>query len=337
MKLAIVGPSFFGYLDRLAERFHHRGVEADFIDERFANTASAKIFLRYTPQSVRNRAVAAHLRKIGDRIITGGYSHVLIVSPEVVTPELVTRLRDAGLRVTRYGWDSIANKPRMARIDPLVDAIASFDPGDCAAHGFAMIPLYSDTIATGEDPPREIDILYCATVHSDRPGWLRDLMQVCAERGWSHRLMLFYHGRLLWLIRYGWNPTLWRLFPLISTTSFGRAALVDQTRRARIVLDIHHSCQTGLTMRTFEALSLGALVVSTNAQGTATLPETLRRRVIVIENRNLAKAMEKAFAALPLPPLAEADRYALSIDRFVDQLHAFILGPQARTDFKDMS
>jgi len=326
MKLAIIGPAFFGYLERLAGLFAARGLPATFFDERFVNRAVGKLFLRFAPKALRDQGARPHLEAICTAILGGGYTHVLIVSPEVVTPWLVQRLRLAGLRIVRYGWDSVRNKPRMAALDSLMDEIASFDPDDCAQFGYQLVPLYSDALPSGPDPVRGTDIFYCATVHSSRPARVRDLMRVCAKRGWSHDLMLYYHGRLLWLIRYGWNHSLWQVFPLVSSTPFDRATLVWATRTARIVLDLHHTGQTGLTMRTFEALSLGALVLSTNARGAATLPESLRRRVVLITDGGLESAIEAAFVCLPLPPLSESERYQLSVTRFVDQLYALVTG-----------
>lgn len=319
MKLALIGPSFFGYLQRLCGVYAARGIVAEFFDERPANSVKGKLAMRFSPRSVKTRLAQDHCAALRAAVLAGGFTHALLISPEVFTAEDVTALQKAGIVVCRYGWDSVRNKPHMKSLDPLMSAIASFDPEDCAAFGYDFIPLYSDAVPDAAPPPRDLDLFYCATLHSQRPHWITEVQRVARAQNWSAEFMLFYHAKWLWALRYATAPSVWPLLRQISTKSFSRAAISNATQRARVVLDIHHHGQIGLTMRTFEALSLGAVLLTTNKAGIAGLPQPLLDRMVVVEKGQFQSAMAQALAQKS-GPLSEDMLHYLSVTRFADQL-----------------
>jgi len=325
MQLAIIGPSFFGYLEDLAQRFQARGVAAAFYDERPSNTVSMKLFLRLAPTSVKARRTVRGLDQMIQSVIAAGTTHALLVSTEVVTPEAVRQMQAAGITVVRYGFDSVKNKPQMQTLDPLVSHIASFDPEDCANLGYHYIPLYSAAPVSDPAPARDSDFFYCTTMHSNRPVMVRDFQTVIARRGWSSRFLLFYHSKALFLATNVARPAVWPLVRQISSTPFSQTEIARATQEARVVLDIHHGKQSGLTMRTFEALSLGAVLLTTNPAAFDFLPKALTGRLARLDPDMLEHSMETALAIVP-PPLTEAERYYLSVERFLDQITALITG-----------
>src|SRR3546814_20605942 len=99
---------------------------------------------------------------------------------------------------------------------------------------------------------------------------------------WKLELMLFFHSRKLWYLRYLLKPAVWNMGGLIATTPFSLDAIADRTARSRVVKDLQHGGQSGLTMRTFEERSLGEVVLTTNAIAQLALPLLLRVRVGVL-------------------------------------------------------
>jgi len=324
MKLALVGPSFFGYLERLAQVFEERKISCVFFDERPSNSLLGKILLRVLPMTLKARITEARFKKIVKFLIDNEFTHVLLISPEAFPAWAVVELRRMGLRVCGYGWDSLKNKPHLGSLDQILDAVASFDPVDCNSRGYSLVPLYSDAFSSSVDAPtRETHVMCCATLHSQRPQWIVKMEDICKRRGWVYEFMLFYHARWLWLIRYSLWPHVWRLFSSISVRSFSRSELVAATRRSRVVLDLHHPHQSGLTMRTFEAISLGAMVLTTNSNANASVPEEISSRIFILQAEEAEKNLMAAISFVPKPLSTEALRF-LTVDRFVDQL-SFIL------------
>ncbi|MAM00315.1 MAG: hypothetical protein CL583_17890 [Alteromonadaceae bacterium] len=334
MSRAIIGPAFFGYLADIANRFCELGRETVFYDERPSNSIRSKLFVRFAPRSIREIAMAQHVDALIERVIAAGTTEVLLVSPEVLTPDGVQRLRDAGITVSMYLWDSLSNKPRAAALLPQMAQVASFDPQDCAAKGFALIPLYSAAPRQEPAPAKTYDIFYCTTLHSSRPVLLTKIRAAVAQGGWSAKFFLFYHSRPLWLLRYAGQPRVWPLLTLISVKSFAQADIAAATQKARAVIDIHHSAQSGLTMRTFEALSLGTVLLTTNPHVTDQLPDVLHDRIVPLDLDNLETSLAQGISRAPAP-LTPNVQYAMSVSRFLRQINDFLAGHAVRDAFAD--
>lgn len=331
MNVAIVGPAFFGYLNRIAGLMTTRGIPTRFYDEFPSNGIFTKIILRYSPLAVRQQATRRYHEQITAEIIRSGATHVLFGTIEMFPHACIRRLKDHGIVMSRYAWDSVHNKPYAKTLDPYMLAVASFDPGDCEREGYIYIPLYSGAKTLGWPDRCDIDFLYCATFHSNRPSVMARVIDESLQSGWKLELMLFFHSRKLWHLRYLLNPAVWHMGSLIATKPFSLDEIADMTARSRVVIDIHHGGQSGLTMRTFEALSLGAIVLTTNAVAPEGLPLQLRERVVVLDLNDVAGSMAQALAR-PRGALNEEMQYYLSANRFIDQIIALLLGAEESTE-----
>lgn len=341
LRIAIVAPAFFGYPERIAEALRARGHDVACHDERPSNRVLAKLALRLAPGAASRRALRRHHGALTDAVLAQGATHVLLISPQGFPAAELARMRAAGVHVTLYLWDSVGNRGNVSRLLAQTDAVASFDPADCARHGFVHLPLFglSPETPPGIDPPvidlpdggsapgpRPVDFLFCATLHSTRPRWLHRVTRIAARRGWSLETMGFYHSRPLWLVRNAAAPHLWPQVRRLRTRPYAAGEVAAAMARARVVIDVPHPRQTGLPMRVFEALSAGANVLTTGAQDAAGLPEGLRHRVLSLPDAaQTEQRMEAALKAVP-EPLSEDDREAISIGRFATRIEALLLG-----------
>lgn len=331
MNVAIVGPAFFGYLNRIAGLMTDRGIPARFYDEFPSNGIFTKIILRYSPLALRQYATRQYHEQITSEIIRSGATHILFGTIEMFPLDCIRRLQDHGIVMSRYAWDSLHNKPYAKTLDPYMLAVASFDPGDCEREGYRYVPLYSSANSIALQHQCDIDFFYCATFHSNRPSVVAKIIHESLRADWKLELMLFFHSKKLWHIRYLFNPAVWHLGRLIATKPFTLDEIADRTARSRVVIDIHHGGQSGLTMRTFEALSLGAIVLTTNAAAPQGLPPQLRDRVEVLDFDDVSGSMTQALAR-PRGVLTEEMRYYLSANRFIDQIITLLLGAEECTE-----
>ena len=323
MKIAIIGPAFFGYLARLADDLSARGFAAEFIDELPSNKVASKVFTRLAPKAVRNRSAREFYDAMYRRLVDENFTHLVLVSVEMFPASLTAKLAARGVHVVRYAWDSNRNKPHGLALDPFAEKVASFDPQDCETYGYEYVPLYSNLSPADGEEDRSTDFSYCTTFHSQRPAWVDRLLKACEANGWSHDFMLFYHSRPLWFARFAAHPRLWHLAKHISTTPFPPKRIKQATARSRVVVDIHHHGQAGLTMRTFEAISQGCAVLTTNPRAKAALPLGLADRVALLR-RESCEADMRAALEIALPPLTAEQRYYISNARFADQIIALL-------------
>src|SRR3546814_7489905 len=111
----------------------------------------------------------------------------------------------------RYAWDSVRNKPYATTLDSYMLAVASFDPEDGEREGYKYVPLYSGANAGAPTDRCDIDFLYCATFHSNRPSVMAKIIDESLRAEWKLELMLFFHSRKLWYLRYLLKPAVWHM------------------------------------------------------------------------------------------------------------------------------
>lgn len=325
-RLAIVGPSFFNYLEEMAQAISSSGVDCHYFDERPSNSVFGKAAIRFDRFGLTDNWTEKHVAKILKQIVSLGSTHVLLVSTEVIKPNHIEYLKSKGIQVFIYLWDSLRNKPKLECLLPMASAVASFDVLDCEKYGFAPINLYSsvETIASDRDlVTKEFDLYYCTTMHSNRPELVRRVLGVCGKRHWSAKLQLFFHKRWLWVLKNLSRPKTLPLVSRITSKPFKKNDIYSATRMSKVVLDVQHPSQSGLTMRTFEALSLGAVVLTTNQHCAKALPSSLLSRIVVFSFDEIEEGIHrslKVWSELGDKPLSPGEVYSLSMDRFVDQI-----------------
>ena len=323
--LAIVGPKFFTYLPMLSAEFNRRGIRTNFFDEKYSNHNFVKIIFRLRILNNIFPFWKKYLSKLTDIIIYGGYSDVLIVSPEVIDRNFVERLVRNNLRVHLYSWDGSKNKGCYIKFLDLLSSSSSFDPLDAKAYDLKYIPLFASSAFIDQSQPRErreiYDISFCGTVHSIRGKVLSGVIKLARQHGIKVKLLAYYHSRPLFFLRSFFDWSGWALLPLISAKPFGTLEVVDSMRNSRFVLDVAHPKQFGLTARTFEALACGARLITNNRFAVDLLPENLKSRIFLFDR--IEEIGSIVFTRIePLPELNVEERYELSISRFVDQLLA---------------
>ncbi len=338
MRIAIIGPAFFGYLDRLAAHMRELGHHVRAFDERPSNTVVVKTILRLLPAAMRARASRQHHAAISAQILRDGVTHVLLVSVETIPISLVTELEARGIKVALYAWDSLANKPQLARLAKRMTRVASFDPVDCKKSGMTYLPLFSlaPSGSTHGTADRPVDFLFCGTLHGDRSKWLRQIRQIAAARGYRIKIMAYTPARGLWLVRNGFRPREWGIMAYLQTTPFYPAAVYAEMARAKVVIDLPHVRQTGLTMRCFEAWSQGATLLSlgrVNSDHETELPAlvrpSLKARLVTVAktpSTDIEFAMSQALAC-PQGSLPAEVAMAISATHFADRILEFLNQP----------
>jgi hypothetical protein len=339
VKLAIVGPSFFSYVEGIAEEFRRRGFETAVFDERHSNRLVDKILYRLGLYRNRFSPKRKHLAGIVQSIEAAGCTDVLLADVEVVDRAFVDRLAAMGIRVHLYMWDAARNKPGFVSYLDLVSSRGSFDPGDAQTLDMAYIPLFAEPAFDQErleaDGDHAFDIGFCGTVHSSRTRILARLI----DAGWVPEprlaLMLYYHSRALFRVKglVDWN--VWKLIRRIATTPYSKAQIAAMFARTRFVLDVPHPGQTGMTARTFEVLFAGSRLLTFNRRAAELLPASLQTRVHIVDSIDEVAAID--FGAFPrMPALTREERYFLSLHRFVDQLMAMMnILPQPQAPARD--
>lgn len=270
-RILLIAPSFFGYRDRVAEELRRQGHEVDVADDRPSEGVAFRSVAKVAP-GLLSGAVARHASALRGRIAEGGYGHVAYLGGMtfLFTRGQLARMRAAAPRAafTAYLWDSLANSPRIAGCLDLFDRVLSFEPGDCRPGGPELRPLFYSGSYSGlplePEGGFEWDACFVGSVHQPSKFQAVDAMaRSLRERGL--RVFTYYYmpSRSAAVLRRA------RCAPYrgveLSYEPLPAARVAEVYSRSKAVLDSPQAGQSGLTMRTLEAVGARRKLVTANA------------------------------------------------------------------------
>lgn len=320
--ILFISPSFFGYESDITQALENTGAHVMFFDERPSNSSLVKAALRIGGR-LGSQIVAPYYKRILGAVTGIRLDTFILVKGESIPRSFIQKLRELNpsARFVYYAYDAIPTDSNATRFFDLFDSLYSFDPQDVERYpALKYKPLfYSHEYRPSSDSERHFDVAFVGTLHSDRYRFVTTLFKPFTN---SYR---FFYVPAKWFFFVSRNIT--REFAGVawgdvSFDKLSREEVARVFRESRAVLDLQRTGQSGLTMRTFEVLASGAILVTGNVeiQNADFYDPT---RIIVVTDRdggdsgpNLAEVISSA--SFPLTPLVGFEKY--SIDSWVEQL-----------------
>jgi hypothetical protein len=285
MRILLIAPAFYDYHHHIVREFERRGHEVRFFAERpdrWLYSPAKKLPARW-----RRAVFDRYLRGVLQQVEGEVFDRVLLIRGEIVAPWFVQalRARQPQARFVMYQWDSY-RVTDFRPLVPLFDAVSTFDSVDAKELGLGYLPLFHIPSYRLQDAPErpDWDLVFVGSFHDARYRALLDIREHCRQRGirLCHYLYLapFDYLKLRLMSR---QP------PAREDVEFRKldqATVVALYRNASGILDIENNKQTGLTMRSFEALATGRLLLTTNPLAAELLPE-LAGRILTIDRQHL--------------------------------------------------
>lgn len=264
----VVGPAFFGYEHDIVSELERQGYATEFLDERPSNSSVARAVLRVR-KSLIARSVERHFREAAARVSDNDFDLVLVIKGEVVPRWFVELLRQRNprARFVFYTFDSLANSSNCLELLDCFDARLSFDRDDVEKDDrFSYLPLFYTPEFSGAASARPMaerrhTLTFVGTLHSERYAFAQRLF---AGRAGTYAFFYvparWYFAVTKYLTREN-RSVPWRD---VTFRPMRKRDIADAFFDSRAVLDVQRLGQVGLTMRTFEVLAAGAILVTTN-------------------------------------------------------------------------
>ena len=210
-----------------------------------------------------------HFKKIQDYIKDKKYDYFLLIKGEVVPENFILDFKknNPTAKLIYYTYDASNNNSKNGLyIQKFFDTCYSIDFNDVKENPNLKLKhlFYSKDFVQQESEKtknRKYDISFVGTLHSNR----YEVMQKTFSKFKKSYLFLFSQAKW-WFI---YNKLINKEYKNIkmSTISFTKLNLSEVAnifKSSNSVLDIQRYGQAGLTMRTFEVLASGAILVTTN-------------------------------------------------------------------------
>lgn len=269
-KILFFAPAFFGYENKIVKKMEDMGVSIDMYDVRSVTSAKDRALLKISPKIFAAKS-QEYYEKIIDANKGKDYDYILVVKCDMTPESILERFRKEypNAKMCLYLWDSIDNIPGVLDKFKYFDTLHSFDIEDCKKYPeLKFRPLfYADEfckeLSTEE---HKYDVSFAGTIHSDRYAVIKEVKKIAAEKGLSSYWFCYLQSKFIYYFykatKKEFADTKITDFDLEKKGSEEIASIVDQSK---IVLDIQHPKQTGLTMRTIEMVGMNKKLITTNA------------------------------------------------------------------------
>lgn len=285
MRILLIAPAFYDYHSQIVRCLEAKGHQVRFFAERPHRAIYSPA--KKLPAKLQRAVFDSYLRKILACTKGEAFDRVIVIRGEIVADWFVEALRalHPQARFVLYEWDSW-RVTDFRPLVPLFDAVASFDSVDAQELGLGYLPLFFIPAyrATEVAAVPEWDLVFVGSYHEARYRTILAIREACAAKGLRLRHYL-YIARIDYL-----KLRLFAKFPPlredVSFAKLDQATVVAMYRNAAGILDIENTKQTGLTMRSFEALATGRYLVTTNPLARKLVPE-LAGRILELDRKAL--------------------------------------------------
>ena len=269
-EILLICPKYFDYHAEMISALEKMGAKVDYFDERPSNTAISKMLIRLNKGLIDSK-IREYYSNILNTIRKNKYDYVLIVKPESIPKDVILQLKklNPNAKIILALWDSIANNPAAEEKITLVHKAFSFDRNDCEKYNMNFRPLfYSEKYNDIATKPSEThyDLLFIGTVHSDRYKVLKNLEEKLNKSGYKVFYYMYIPNKLLYYIK----KFILGELPGASIKEFkfksvNQDEVLSLVSKSKVIIDIQHPKQTGLTMRTLEILGANKKIITTNS------------------------------------------------------------------------
>jgi hypothetical protein len=264
----LISPEFFGYETAVRDKLIEMGANVTLFDDRPNNGLVARSLIRINKKLFESK-ILEYYAKIAEDIADREFDIIFLLNPEALPVSFLEmcKVRWSKALYVMYMWDSINNRKHTLEFVPFCDRVFTFDRDDAKLPNFQFKPLfYLDLYSSirEKSQPIEYDLCFMATIHSDRYAIAKEIKDWCAERELRSFFYLFMHERVLYYFNKFKGKGVTAPMSEISFTKMSAAEIVKVFAASKVVLDIQHPKQTGLTMRTLETLGSGKKLITTN-------------------------------------------------------------------------
>lgn len=266
MNLLFIAPIFFDYEKAIKSELEKRFDKVVFRCEVPFNSSVKYYALRRFSPRFAQRALERYNRSLVALLDREKIDKVFVVRGFGLLPEFLEAVQSRGLELINYQWDSLQNNPNGLVLSQYTDKNFSFDLKDCLANSrFVHVPLFYTWQSVCQSELREmvqdIDVMFVGGYHSARHQIAARLEELCQQQGLVFHKHIYHPLGSFLRKKLTGEPIRWRD---INCSKLGRQQYYDLLCRSRAVLDVQSPTQSGATMRTIEALSLGRKLISTN-------------------------------------------------------------------------
>jgi len=266
-----IARNFFSYDKAILDELEVRGAMVDLVyDVPFTSPLLKALLrkMRFLLAPLASRLIEHEITSFQ----TKSYDYVFVILGEGLTNRFYYRLKllHPKAKMILYVWDGIKNNRQyLKRQFKYFDLVSSFDPVDSEKYSLNFKPLFyvppDNLLDQSNFNVNRHLVSFIGTSHSSRSKVLAKIRAQFSTKG--NVIFIFEYLQAKWLYylyniwdqRYSSTP-----IDLISFKSMDYNSVLEVMMASKAILDLPHPNQSGLTIRSIEALGLKKKLITTN-------------------------------------------------------------------------
>ena len=322
-KVLFISVSTFNYERAIKTELENKGYIVDLYDEKPSNTIFVKGLIRLT-KSLYEHQLKIYYERILSEISGKNYDFLFVLKGESVPLFFISHFKSTfpKAQLVFYTWDSFKNNMNPLTFLHLFDKKFTFDLNDSLIYNLQFRPLFFlneySKLKNLTSSEFKYDLLFLGTAHSDRYVISKKVVGTITLQGFTFFTYYYMQGKVVFFFKRLFDRS-FKYFDKkeINFRSLSFSEVLELFEKSRIILDIHHENQSGLTMRTFEALGAGKKIITTNK-------EVLKYKfynpnnIFVIDRNDIY--LDMSFFNKDSIPIDEKYYKAMSISGWIDSI-----------------
>lgn len=253
----------------IADKMREMGAEVDMYDVRSVTKAFQRALLKVHPAIFKRKSLR-YYENIIEKNKDKDYDYIFVVKCDMTPASILEKFRKVypHAKLCLNLWDSVENIPGVTKKFKYFDTHHSFDLNDCEKYPILKFrPLFYGDQFRKESHSGEYkyDISFLGTIHSDRFAVIKQVQKIAQEKGLKSFWFLFLQSEFIYkfyrLTKPEFRGVSKNVFSFDKMSAKEISEIVDDSR---IILDVQHPKQTGLTMRTIEMVGMNKKLITTN-------------------------------------------------------------------------
>lgn len=269
-KILFFSQYFFGYERIIKEKLEELKAKVVMYNEMSVKTTFGRALTKICPNLFYFKTNRYYKRIINSNK-ANKFDFILFIDCEMPSKKVLKKMKMTfpNARLCLYLWDSVKNLNRVDRKFKFFDYITTFDREDAKKYNLILRPLFfSDEYRNSKINSKfyEYDLCFIGTIHSDRYRILKLIEKQAKDNNWKCFFYPYLQSKFVYyiykLIKKEFRNT------KISDFYFSKLSPKEITsivNKSKVVVDIQHPDQDGLTMRTLEMIGMKKKILSTNA------------------------------------------------------------------------
>ncbi len=265
-KILLIAPHYFNYDNIIKTYLEKKGFIVDLINDRPYDSNIFKAIVRVNRSLIYFFLYFFYKLEILKKH-NRNYHLIFVIQGEGLVPSFLGWLRKEYQEtpIINYLWDSVANKPKLVDNFPYYDRIITFDLMDAQRLNLDFYPLFFVPEFNSFKKTKNIyDLSFIGTLHEDRGLLILSLKKYMPHL--NSFIYLYTPSQWIFYLRRIFTKNFLKI--KVSDLHFVKMSHHEVKKillQSKVVLDLHNINQSGLTMRTIEALALNKKIATTNS------------------------------------------------------------------------